>query len=250
VDVRVERGERFASLRSSGSLAVRTRGAEAWLVGAAAHPIGGDRLRVGVGVGSGAELVVRSTSATLARASCPPRPSLLEVAVDVEGGGCLTWAPEPGVAGSGADHVTSTVVRLAPGARLCWSEVIVLGRHGENPGSWATRLRIEMDGQPVLASELGLGPGHAAWGSSAVLGGARCLWTLLVIDAGPAEVRTCGAVDRGGVVVPVGALGSQATTWGATPSACAWTMTALGARQLVEGFGAAVAHLPLGPVST
>ncbi|HEY3844300.1 MAG TPA: urease accessory protein UreD [Acidimicrobiales bacterium] len=231
VDLGVERGEdgraAYTSLHSSGALAVRATVEGAWLVGASAHPVGGDRMGVGLRVGRGASLTVRSASATLARASIPARASSMEVDAVVEDGGSLTWCPSPGIAARGSLHHTSAQIELGPTARLEWVDAIVLGRHAEPPGSWSSRLRVLVAGRPLVVSELALGPAFPAWTSPAVLAAARCALSVLVVDparAVPAVGRTSG---RHGYAVPLGEHAWQIVTWGATVSECHRTFGSL-----------------------
>jgi urease accessory protein len=224
VELGVERGEdgrlAYTSLQSSGALAVRATVEGAWLVGASAHPVGGDRLGVALRVGRGAALSVRSASATLARASIPARASSMEVDVVVEDGGSLTWCPAPGIAARGSVHHASAQIELGPTARLAWVDAIVLGRHAEPPGSWSSRLRVLVAGRPLVVSELALGPAFPTWASSAVLAEARCALSVLVVDpprAAPAVGHTSGGH---GYAVPLGEHACQIVTWGATASEC------------------------------
>jgi urease accessory protein len=217
----------FPILRSKGALAVRATGEEAYIVGAGAHPIGGDRLRIGVDVGPGGRLMVRSSSATLARPSVPPSQSLLAVDATVGDGGSLSWAPEPCVAAVGSDHFSSARVSLAERARLCWSDAVVLGRAGEAPGSWSNALRVEVAGRPLVSTELALGPAHPAWSSPSVLAGARAASSLLVVD--PERPAPAATVLDGlaGYLVPLGAHAFVAVTWGATYAECRRALGAL-----------------------
>jgi urease accessory protein len=74
------------------------------------------------------------------------------------------------------------VVRLDSTSRLQWLEEIVLGRHGEDPGTWESNLRVEVDGKPLVASSTSMGPASPHWGSSATFAGARCFVGLVVVD--------------------------------------------------------------------
>jgi urease accessory protein len=217
----------YPMLRSSGALAVRVTGDHAHIVGAGAHPIGGDHLRIGIDVGCGARLTVRSTSATLARAAIPPNESLLVTEASVGDHGLLRWLPEPGVAAQGCLHCSSTRLSLAPTARLLWSESVVLGRAGEGPGSWASRLRVEVGGHPLLVNELALGPAHPAWSASSVLDGARVVTTQLVVDPDRGAPLPTVLDGAKGYVIPVGPSGCAAVVWGDTFLECQQSLHAL-----------------------
>src|SRR3954452_19481377 len=84
------------------------------LVGGAAGPLGGDRLRTRVEVGRAAQLRLRSVAASLAQ---PGRElgstSDARVEVFVAANGALDWHPQPLVSVAGSNHVQRTVVALA-----------------------------------------------------------------------------------------------------------------------------------------
>jgi urease accessory protein len=226
----------YPTLRSVGALAVRLAGDGAYIVGAGAHPIGGDRVRIGVDVGCDASLTLRSTSATLARAGVPHAESLVATEVSVERGGLLRWLPEPGVAARGSLHCSSARIALASTARLAWSDAIVLGRVAEEPGSWTSRLRVEVDGQPLVANELALGPAHPAWSTPSVLGGARAVSTVVMVD--PERCAPSPTVLDGilGYLIPVGANGFSAVAWGDTYLECQRSLAALRIAAHVDGW--------------
>ncbi len=226
VEIAVAADGTYPTLRSSGALAARATIDGVWLVGAAAHPIGGDRLAVTVGVGAGAFLSVHSASATLARRSDPPRPSRMEMAATVGPGGTLHWSPAPGIAADGSCHAADAVIGLHPTATLYWKDTIVLGRAGEQGGAWSSRLRVEVAGRPLVVSELALGAAFAGWASPAVLAGARCVQSIVVVDPiqrapGPSTHAAAG------LVVPLSDCAVQLTAWGGSHSECRAVLRAL-----------------------
>jgi urease accessory protein len=91
------------------------------------------------------------------------------------------------VAARGCDHRMEAVVEVAAGAHLIWREELVLGRHQEAGGSVTTRLQVDVDGAPLLRHELALGPAHPASLGPAVLGDARAVGSVLLVDPGWAE---------------------------------------------------------------
>lgn len=206
-----------ADLEGTGALAFRPTPWGAWLVGAAAHPIGGDRLGVAVDVGAGCRLEVRSLAATLARRGAPSTRSCFHADTRVGPGATLCWAVEPGVAAAGADHTSAGDVELADGSRLWWCDEFVLGRSGEEAGTWRSRLRVAVEGVPILASELAAGPGASGWASGAVLAGARAVSTVTVVDTGGhvvAGAEWARAPAASVVVLPLDGPGVQITAWG------------------------------------
>ena len=203
----------YTTLASSGALAVRATLDGAWLVGASAHPIGGDALHVDISVGAQAALSVRSASATLARASVPSRASRMEITAAVADRGTLRWSPEPGVAAAGCVHRSFARVSLHPNARLYWSEAIVLGR-------------------PLIVSDLALGPAFPSWSSSAVLDGARCACSTVVVRPGRSAPEafthvTAGRPVTAGLVLPLSGCAVQLMSWGASLPECRDIMHAL-----------------------
>ncbi|MFE0773457.1 urease accessory protein UreD [Streptomyces sp. NPDC058861] len=189
-------------LVSDGPLALRrTRAPEPYarvtVVGAMSAPLGGDRLAIETGVRAGARLLVDSAAATLALPGRSADPAAYDVRIDVADDGVLRWLPEQVVSVHGSHLRMRTTVELAPTARLVLREEQVLGRHGEPPGTLATRLAVRRAGRPLLDQELSFGPGApGGWDGGAVLGGHRVTGQLLVVDPAfaeePVETRLLG----------------------------------------------------------
>lgn len=219
--LRVGPGPSVEEMRSSGAVAFRPTRWGIWMVGAAAHPIGGDRLLLRVTLAAGCRARIRSVGATVARRG--QGPSVSAAAVRVGDGSTLDWDPEPGVAACGAHHISETRIRLGAGARLRWWEEFVLGRHGEDPGTWTSRMRVSVEGRPALCSELSAGPGSPAWSSSATLAGARAVSTLLLFHPDPSRLPAGGRFEGPGATAVALALpgpGVQVTAWGDELGAC------------------------------
>src|SRR5688500_13576061 len=104
------------------------------LVGGAAGPLGGDRLRLEIEVGAGAALCLRTVAASVALPGPDGAESRLDVVATVAAGGRLSWLPEPLIAAAGCRHVAAADVTVAEGGRLVWRDEVVCGRHGEEPG--------------------------------------------------------------------------------------------------------------------
>ncbi|WP_031071309.1 urease accessory protein UreD [Streptomyces sp. NRRL S-118] len=168
------------------------------VVGAMTAPLGGDRLAIEAEVRDGARLTVDSAAATVA---LPGRgaagPATYDVRLTVGEGAELRWLPEQLVSAHGSALRMRTTAELAAGARLVLREELILGRHGEEPGTLATRLTVRRAGRPLLDQELALGPGApGGWDGGAVLGGHRASGQLLVVDpeweGNPVEPRLLG----------------------------------------------------------
>lgn len=155
------------------------------LVAGAGGPVGGDQLSLDVEVGSGCALVVRSVAATVALPGPHDEPSRLDVTVRVGAGATLAWWPGPLIAAARCHHEVVTRVDLEAGARLLVREELVLGRHGEEPGSIDQRLRVCLEGRPLHDQRLRVGPGAPGWDGPAVTGGRRAIGTLVVVDGEP-----------------------------------------------------------------
>jgi urease accessory protein len=155
--------------------------AEVHLVSGAAGPLGGDRLRLEVEVGSGAALVLRTVAATVALPGPSGETSSTVVSVRVAAGGRFAWLPEPLVAAANCDHRSESIVEVAEDAQLLWRDEVVAGRHGEAPGRLRQATRVRWAGTTVLNQELELGP-VSEWAGPAVLGGARVTGNLVVVS--------------------------------------------------------------------
>ncbi len=153
-----------------------------YLVGGAGGPLGGDELTLDVEVGGGARLAVRTAGASIALPGTGLEPSSVRMRVRVAPGGELRWLPEPVVAARGSRHRTEASIVLEHGARLVWREELVLGRHREPPGSVRTKVLVDLGGAPLLRHELALGPDHSDGGTPAVVGAARYVGSMLVVE--------------------------------------------------------------------
>ena len=76
--------------------------------------------------------------------------------------------------------------KLAKRAALRWTEEIVLGRHGEEPGRLSLRLDVDLDDNPLLRHQLELGR-CAGWDGPAVVGPNRAVGLILLTTTGLAN---------------------------------------------------------------
>lgn len=178
---------RLALVRDAPPVAFRATPEAVYLVGTAASPVGDDKVIIDVEVEAGAALKVRSAASMIAWASAG---SSLEVNVSVGRGGYLDWHLQPMIASAGCSFSQRVRVKLDNGAALRWTEEIVLGRHGEQPGRLSMRLDVDIDDIPLLRHQLELGPGVPGWDGPAVLGHNRAVGLVLltttgVTDGGP-----------------------------------------------------------------
>lgn len=174
---------RLAEMRSVSPLVLRATPRGLYLVGGAAGPIGGDRLRLRIEVGPGASLTIRTAAASVVLPGRSGRPSDFEVDATVADGGCLRWLPEPAVAAACCHHRLRSRISVGRGASLVWREELVLGRHNEDAGQYVSRIRIDVDGTAVLRQELAVGgDNHPGWQGAAVTGGRRAVGSVVVVD--------------------------------------------------------------------
>lgn len=198
-------GTRLAVVRSEAPLILRNTPDGLFLVGGAGGPLGGDDLALEIEVGAGAALTVRTAAASVALPG--DGPSEVSVHARVAGGGALRWLPEPVVAARGCVHHMAVSLHLEGSAAVLWREELVLGRHGEEPGTVVTRTTADIDGNPLLRHELALGLGYRASTGPAVIAGARAVGSVLLVGPGaPAVARVLGP---GGAVLPLAAGGAQ-----------------------------------------
>ncbi|GAB3348849.1 urease accessory protein UreD [Modestobacter lapidis] len=224
---------RVATLHSQAPLTLRLthpKGPEPWtghdagaarvcVAASAAGPIGGDDYDLTVDVGAGSTLVLRDISATLLLPGPHGELSRLRTTVQVGAGATLVWLPEPVIAAHGCRHRSDIRVELGTGARLILSEQLLLGRHGEQPGSVVQHLRVRLAGRPLLNQQLAVGPGAAGWDGSAVIGDRRAIGSLVVVDPGwtehppePALLGDAAVLPLAGPAVLVSALAPDALT--------------------------------------
>ncbi|MFJ9589175.1 urease accessory protein UreD [Streptomyces acidicola] len=180
-------GTALPVLEGDGPLALRrtrARGDEArvMLVGAMSGPLGGDHFAVEARVGEGARLHVGSAAATIALPGQGKGEARYDLRLNVAAGGELRWLPEQLISVKGSELEVSSLVELAPGARLVFREEQVLGRAGEEPGRLTSRLTVRLGGRTLLDQEMACGPGApGGWDGPAVLAGRRALGQLVVV---------------------------------------------------------------------
>ena len=186
---------RVTELVDAAPLGFRQSGEGVYLVGTAAGPMGSDQLSSTIEVGPGATLVLRGTAASILYAGSPTGShSITEVTVAE--GGTLDWRLEPVIMTGGCHHRATNRVRLAGSARLDWTEVLVCGRHREEPGRLRLDVDVEVDGTPLLRHQLTIGPDGPGWDGPAVLGDRRVVGMRLV-RGGPEEFLGDGDEFRG-----------------------------------------------------
>lgn len=152
------------------------------LAAGTAGPIGGDHYSLDVHVGAGSTLVLTEVSAMLVLPGIGGGQSQMTVTVTVDAGATFVWWAEPIIAAHRCHHSHDVRVALAPGARLILREEMLLGRHGEVPGDFTSRLRITQGGRPLYDQRLGFGPSAPGWNGAAVLDTNRAVGSIIAVD--------------------------------------------------------------------
>ncbi|HCA88163.1 MAG TPA: urease accessory protein [Streptomyces sp.] len=158
--------------------------ADVHLAAGAAGPVGGDRLRLRIDVGPGSALALGDISATLLLPGPHGEESVIEADIRVGAYGTLAWLPELVIAAQGCRHRTVVRIALGPGARLLLREEVLFGRHGERPGDFRQRIRVEAGGRALYDQEFAAGPSAPGWDGPAVTAGHGSAGSLLLVDPG------------------------------------------------------------------
>ena len=146
---------------------------EASLITTSGGVVGGDRLRVAVTAGEGAQLRVYPQAAEKVYRSLGPD-SRIAVTLQAAAGAWLEWLPQETILFDGARLRRDTALDLAPGARVLAGEFLVFGRrasgehlsHGLVHDAW----RLRRGGRLLWADAL-----HAEGDLAAPLASAACL---------------------------------------------------------------------------
>lgn len=179
------------------------------LVGGAAGPLGGDDLRLDIEVGPDARLCVRSVAASLALPGPGGGQSRLTITARVGSGGRLRWLPEPLIGAAGCDHLTTTTIELAEGAALLWREELICGRYAERVGDVRIETTLRYGGRTLFRNDLAVGPRAPGWSGAAVLGGARAVGSVLVVDPAWSEAASPVPAPHDAMVGPDGDPGRR-----------------------------------------
>jgi urease accessory protein len=168
-------------------------GARVALVAGGALLLGGDRVDVDIVVGAGCVLELQDIGGTVAY-DADRRTSEWHTTITLEEGATLAWSTWPFVVASGAYVLRSLSIDLAPGARACLRDTLVLGREGEVGGAARLRTDARLDGRPLFAEELDVDGERPAPG---VLGANRVLDSILFLGARPDASLSAAAASSG-----------------------------------------------------
>jgi urease accessory protein len=231
---------RLPVLSSRVPLVLRRTPDAVYLVGGAAGPLGGDDLTLTIEVGDGAALKIRTAAASVAlpgttgaRADADAgawagAESVFRVHATVGAGARFEYLPEPVIVADGARHRVELRVTLAADATLLAREEIILGRHGERGGECVTRMRVDVDGVPLLRQEVTVSGTDEVSLGPAVLAGHRAFGSLLVIDN---DRPLTGMVGDGVAVMPLAGPGAIVTAVAPDARALRYALT-----RIVDGY--------------
>jgi len=173
---------RLRVLRSAAPLLLRPTPAGVYLVGGAGGPLGGDDLRLQIEVGAGASLTVRTAASSVILPGPHGGASRFEIEATVGHNGFLCWLPEPTVAAGRCCHRACARVITDARATVVWREELLLGRHGEAPGSYDSAVALDIGSRPVLRQNLSIGGLAPGWSGPAVTGDCRAVGSVVVVD--------------------------------------------------------------------
>jgi urease accessory protein len=179
--LRIDSLGRIAEATEVPPVAWRSTPDAVYLVGTAGGMTGGDDVGLDIDVAAGGHLAVRSSAATVVYTGHATRH---HTALHAGAGASVDWRTEPVIITAGANHVQAAALRLHPRAQVDWTDIVVLGRHGEEPGRADLRLDCVLDGdgdglRPLLRHHLSVGPGAPGWGGPAVIGRHRAVGVRL-----------------------------------------------------------------------
>jgi urease accessory protein len=219
---------RLVTTRSAFPVALcRTGPQRVHLVGTGAWPLGGDRVRLIIEVGAGADLEVAAVAANVALPGRSGRPSVADVRILVAAGASLQLDLGPTIVAQGADHQASIDVELGPGASVALRELVILGRENEPGGRSEQRLDVMRDDLAVVRERV-IRPDPGA--PTFVDGGVRAAGSVLFVDGREGKAPAsepggpCGLADGSAVDALVPAAGAVL----ALPDGHGWRGVALG----------------------
>lgn len=192
---------RVKTLRSDGPLVLRPSNpkgpepltarrhdvARVAMAAGTAGPLGGDRYSLEVHVGPGSTLVLTEVSAMLILPGAGGGHSQMSVTITVGDYATFVWWAEPIIAARRCNHRHDVRIELASTARMVLREELLLGRHGEAPGDFNSRLRITRKGVALYDQQLSVGPAANGWSGAAVLGPGGAVGSVLAVDPGCAD---------------------------------------------------------------
>ena len=171
---------------------------------------GGDRLSFDLTLGDGVQATATTQTAERAYRSASGT-ARVDVTLEVGAGGWIDWLPQETILFNASSLDRRTRIDLGPGAGCLALEAVVLGRHamGEVVETLAFRDRREIrrEGRLVHLEPLEIGDA-ALMAGQAVLGGARCFASLVMVaqDAADTLAPLRRVLDEPGATAAASAL--------------------------------------------
>jgi urease accessory protein len=192
-------------------------GADAVVVNTGGGVVGGDRLRVEIGLGADTEAFVTSQAAEKVYRSAGPT-ARIHTRLRLGPGATLTWLPQETILFDGSRVDRRLEVEMDPDARLLAAEMLVFGRLARGEHLQDSHLReswdVRVGDRLAWAERFGFSPPDAdVLDEPALGGGARALATAVFAAAqAPAALEAARAAmdlagdSRGGVTAVNGLL--------------------------------------------
>lgn len=206
---------RVVELLQAPPLGLRCTPDAVYLVSTAQGLVGDDDLRLEVALGPGARLRICSVAATIAYAS---RGAAFTVHAEVGEAATLDWRPQPTIVTAGCVARVRADLDVAEGGSVAFLETCLLGRHGEEPGSFEHLLTADYANKPLLRHRIATGPEEGAWNGPAVIGSGRALGLGLFAgdlhqpETAVGEGWAVHALDGEGVLFS-GVAGTRVALW-------------------------------------
>ena len=155
---------------------------------------GGDQLNISASVGE--QAWAQLTSPGAAKWYRANGPAFQQIALQVAAGATLEWLPQESIVYGGAQAQLQTRIDLEGDARLCYWDMVALGRpaSGErfDSGEFRSRLDIRRDGQLLWHERQRIAGGDGLLDSPIGLGGRPVFATLLITgEVAPELLEQC-----------------------------------------------------------
>lgn len=145
------------------------------IVNSAGGPLRGDTSRIEMVLDDFTSLSVGSIGASVAQGGVNADSySQSNVTLKIGSESNLRWIPKPLIISEAADHVSHVAIEMRSTSTVIFSEILVLGRHNQNPGRFRSRWEFRMDGRPILIQDLDVGQGNH-WPNAVMMNGSRIL---------------------------------------------------------------------------
>lgn len=196
----------IVDVRTEPPVVARHAGGRVLLGASAAGPLGGDHFTLDLDIEPGAAADVGTVGATMILPSRAPARSSTTTSISIGADASLRWYPEPTISVAGSTHESLLHVRLASTATCRLVDELALGRSGERAGVFASTVRVERGGAPLVHHAETFGPGRPGGGSLAAAPESGHVITSVVVgpEASPRPAADVGA-NHWAAILPLGA---------------------------------------------